>query len=183
MSRGRSRVVALARHHNWAARPGHKILVLDRGAVAFEYPASWIAIPTEDCVKLFDQEPPDDDCTLAVSYLVIPVMDWSELPVSSLVRKALEGDERQFLEVPAIRSQSRLSLEIAWYEGRFTGLPDKRSAVARLCVSRCPPIQALITFDFWASDFDRCAPVWNTVLSTLKLAESVEDPTAGPSDT
>ncbi len=179
----RSQVLTLARHHNWAAQPGHKILILDRGAVSFEYPASWVVTPAEDCVKVFDREPPGDECTLAVSYLKIPVMDWSELPVTSLVQAALEGDERQFLEVSPIQSDRRLSLEIGWCEGHFTGLPEKRPAIARICVARCPPIQAFVTFDFWASDLDRCAPVWNTALSTLQVAERVMDPTVGPSVT
>jgi hypothetical protein len=175
------KVLTLARHHNWSARPGHKILVLDRGAVRFEFPGSWIVTAAEDCVKLLDRNPPDDDCTLAVSYLVIPVMDWSGLPVSSLVRQALEGDERQFLEVSDVRCERRLSLEIAWCEGRFTGLPDRRPAISRICIARCPPIQALVSFDFWAGDLDRCGPVWDTVLATLELAESIRDPTVGPS--
>ncbi len=140
MPRGPSRVLALARHHTWVAQPGHKILILDRGAVRFEYPASWIVTSAEDCVKLFDREPPDDDCTLAVSYLTIPVMDWSSLPLTSLVQAALEGDERHFLGASQIQSERRLSLEIGWFEGRFTGLPDNRPAIARLCVARRPPV-------------------------------------------
>ncbi len=127
MQRGQNGVSALAHHHNWAARPGHKILVLDRGAVSFECPASWIVAPAEDCVKLFGREPPDDECTLAVSYLMIPVMDWSDLPVSRLVRTALEGDERQFLEVSPIQCERRLSLEMGWCEGRVHRLARKAS--------------------------------------------------------
>jgi hypothetical protein len=102
---------------------------------------------------------------------------------NTLVQTALEGDERRFLGASQIQSERSLSLEIGWFEGRFTGLPDNRPAIARLCVARRPPVQALITFDSWASDLDRCGPVWNGVLSTLELADRVPDPAIGPTIT
>lgn len=53
-----------------------------------------------------------------------------------------------------------------------------REACPRLCLARKFEIQALRTFDFWASDFARCE--WTSFLATLELAQWIDDPARGP---
>lgn len=174
--------VDLLPQHGWSARPGHRILVLDRGAVRLEYPDIWVVRPAEDSVRIYDKAPPDDDCVLAVSYLRLGLhVDWSRLPVSQLVTAALESDPRPFHNRDALLEESRIDTEFAWGQCAFRDAAQReREALARLCIARCPPIQALLTFDFWLSDLARCDEVWNGVLASLRLAEWVEDPRAGP---
>lgn len=81
--------------HQWKARPGHKIFVADRGAVRFDIPETWVVVPESDCVRLYDKQPPDDDCTLGVSYLRLPPMAWSELPLKKLLEEAVKETERE----------------------------------------------------------------------------------------
>jgi len=62
---------------------------------------------SDDCVKVFDKNPPDDDCTLAVSY-----HHWSavgeKLSVASLVRSALESDERSFVAIDPVVEETKM---------------------------------------------------------------------------
>jgi hypothetical protein len=37
--------------HSWRARPGNKILLLDRGAARFEFPERWVVEPDEDRIE------------------------------------------------------------------------------------------------------------------------------------
>jgi hypothetical protein len=59
--------------HGWTATPGHKILVLDRGAVMLEFPADWSVERTREQVNLRDRATAEESsCVLAVSCLRIP---------------------------------------------------------------------------------------------------------------
>ncbi len=172
----------LLKEHGWSARPGHRILVLDRGAVRFEYPDTWVVRPAEDSIRVYDKAPPEDDCVLGVSHLRLPrSVDWSSLPLSQLLAAALEPDPRRFHRQDRVLEESRIDTELAWRQCAFRdAAAQEREALARICVARCPPVQALLTFDFWLSDLARCDEVWNGVLASLRLAEWVEDPRAGP---
>lgn len=177
-----TQAVALDAEHRWSARPGHRILVLDRGAVRLEYPDTWVVRPAEDCIRVYDKAPPDDDCVLAVSYLRLSLgVDWSRLPVSRLLAPALESDPRPFHRQDPVLEESRIDTELAWRQCAFRDASQQeREALARICIARCPPVQALLTFDFWLSDLPRCDQVWTDVLGSLRLVEWVEDPRAGP---
>src|SRR2546430_5568965 len=77
-------VYELPEDHGWTATPGHKILVLDAGAVVVEFPADWVAAPAVGHVNVRDgATPADSTCQLAVSCLRIPSVDWSGLPLSN----------------------------------------------------------------------------------------------------
>src|SRR6266496_1579784 len=84
----------LNKSHGWRARPGQKIFVADRGALRIEFPEDWVVIPDDDSIKFYDKQPPDDDCCLAVSYMRLPPVDLSGLPVSEMLRwrwRAIRG--------------------------------------------------------------------------------------------
>ncbi|HSB69105.1 MAG TPA: hypothetical protein VLH58_08890 [Candidatus Methylomirabilis sp.] len=172
--------LTLHARHGWRARPGCKILVADRGAFRFDYPQDWVVVPDEDSVKVYDKAPPDDDSRLAVSYLRLPPVDWSELPVAELIEAGMRGDERAIDAWGPIHEMQRGELELAWREVNFLDPGEYREARSRMCIARQANLQCLITFDFWAADRNRCEMAWTTVLETLALGESVADPARGP---
>src|SRR5215471_2909131 len=91
----KSKRLRLAPGHGWRSQPDHKILVLDRGAVLLEYPAAWVVTFDDDCVKVRDRKPPDDNCVLGVSYHRWPAAG-NALSVASLVGTALGASERPY---------------------------------------------------------------------------------------
>src|SRR5438876_933263 len=84
--------------HYWTAQPGCKVFVADRGAVRFDFPQEWVIVPGSDSINLYDKAPPDDDCVLAVSYLRLPPIDWSGLPLATLVEQTTKDDTRPIYE-------------------------------------------------------------------------------------
>src|SRR5437763_753622 len=84
----REREFKMPRDHAWTARPGCKILVVDRGAVRIDYPEEWHAAPTDDCMQIHDKAPPNDNCRLGVSYMTLPPGDFSGLPVATLLESS-----------------------------------------------------------------------------------------------
>lgn len=169
----------LAPGHGWRAQLHHQILVLGRGAVRLEIPDTWVVEMTDDCVKVSDKNPPDDDCALGVSYHRWPAAG-QKLSVASLVTSALEGDERAFRSIDPVIAQTKIDIELAWGQAQFVDPRIDREAYARLAIARKAEIQALITFDFWSADFARCDPLWKMFLATLELGQWVADPLRGP---
>jgi len=181
MRDSRKKETRLAPGHGWRAQPKHKILVLGRGAVRLEYPETWVVEINDDCVKVYDKAPPDDDCVLAVSYHHWPAVSGQNVSVASLVRTALENDERSLTVLDPIVEETRKDVALAWTQGRFIDSRMNREACARLCIARKSDIQALLTFDFWLSDLKSCDARWNAFLATLQLGQWVADPQRGPS--
>jgi hypothetical protein len=180
MSRLKPKKLRLSGDHRWRAQANHKILVLDRGAVRLEYPETWVVEATDDCVKIHDKTPPDDDCVLGVSCHRWPAIAAPELTVAALVRETLESDERSLFELDPIVEETHIDLTLAWGQGRFIDPLANREACARLCLARKSEIQALITFDFWLSDLALCHAQWNAFLASLQLGQWVADPQRGP---
>jgi hypothetical protein len=114
-----------------------------------------------------------------VSYFRLPPIDWSDLPLSKLLREATQSAEREYTKTGPIVELRRADLEIAWREMRFIDDKERREAISRICIGRRKLIQCLITFDFWVSDANRCKSVWDIVLETLTLSQFVSDPTTG----
>jgi len=166
--------------HTWKAAPGCSIFVADRGAVRFDYPLGWIIRPDSDSIKLHDKVPPEDDCTLAVSYIRLPPINWEGLPLAKLVEEAHKCDKRPVYEYGQMRERRKGALEIAWREVCFVDPAGKRDARSRFCLARGNQIQAMITFEFWADQAKECSRVWDTVLETLQLGDTISDPTRGP---
>jgi hypothetical protein len=174
------RTLRLPKKHGWRSRPDCRIFVADRGAVRFDFPADWVVLPDPDSIKFRDREPPDDDCVLAVSYLRLPPIDWTALPLARLVEEATRADTRAVEAWEEIVTARRIDLELAWRQGRFIDRTLQRRALTRLGLARRKTVQALLTMDFWESDLDRFAPVWDLVLDTLELDEPIADPHRGP---
>lgn len=181
MNHTKAKKLRLTSGHGWRAQPNHKILVLDRGMVRFEYPETWFVELTEDGVKVHDKPPPDDDCVLGVSYHRWPAIAGQILTVGALVRDAFRSDERSFSTVNAVIEDTRMDITMAWGEGRFFDSRIDREACARLCIARNDEIQALMSFDFWLSDSDNCHARWLDFLASLQLGQWVADSARGPS--
>jgi hypothetical protein len=172
MAKWDKRTIKLPEKHGWHAKPGYKIFVADRGAVRFDFPDDWLIVPDEDSIKFHDKQPPDDDCTLAVSVMHLPPADWSKLPLGDLRRPVISRGE--------VVDVKRTDLDLAWAEVRFNdpGLDD-RPARSRTALARASNIQPLITFDFWEDDAPRLGKVWDEILRSLRVAEPIIDPTLG----
>jgi hypothetical protein len=173
--------IKLNKNHSWRGTPGYKVFVADRGAVRFEFPRTWVVVDDNpDGIKFHDKKPPKDDCMIGISYLRIPPIDWTDLPLSSMVAEVTGKDSRQVTGWEPIVEARRIDLEIAWRQGRFIDSNEKRPALTRLCLARRGTVQALLTMDFWEVDLERWEPVWNHLLDSLELDEPIDDPRQGP---
>jgi hypothetical protein len=179
MAKRRPQSLKLKPHHTWKAPDGYRIFVADRGAVRFNFPQDWVIVMTPDAPHLYDRQPPDDDCRLACSYLRIPKIDWSGLPLAELIRVAIVGDPRGLTYVQEVTLLQHTDIEIGWAEFRFLDPNAYREARTRLCFARGAGIQAFITLDFWPEDAERLQPMWEEVLRSLELGQWIEDPTVG----
>jgi hypothetical protein len=169
----------LKKNHSWKAKPGYRIFVASKGAARFCFPQPWIMEPDSDSIKFYDGKPPDDNCRLAFSYIVLPPIDWSGLPLSQLIDTAVEGDERNLERAGDVVRVPREDIELVWAEFRFIDPVEEREAFTRLSIGRGVVIQTLITLDFWPEDRERLDAVWDEVMRSLELERYVEDPMSG----
>ncbi|MFL6255801.1 MAG: hypothetical protein ACJ74T_12380 [Pyrinomonadaceae bacterium] len=179
MKKRKHESLKLKRDHHWRARPGHRIFVADRGAVRFDFPQAWVLKMNERSVCLYDREPPEDDCRLEVSFMRLPPIDWSGMPVEQLLDTAVGSDTREVEGRGQTYSVRRHGLRLAWAELTFKDPFEQRPARSRILVGIGNNIQCLITFDFWEDDAARLAPAWDEVVRTLELGIHIQDPTTG----
>jgi hypothetical protein len=166
--------------HFWQTHAGCKTIILDRGAVQFDYPRSWVVQPDDGSVALFDRTPPADDSRLEVSYFRLPPIDLSDLPVADLIDR-VTSKEREHATCGPLREEIRGGMELAWRDVNFAHAQSGRRACFRVCVARRGGVQCLITYEFWSRDRSRPDKIWQTVLETLVLDRVVRDPARGPS--
>src|SRR6266545_3661796 len=154
-------VYELPENHRWTARAGHKILVLDRGAVVLEFPRDWFVQPGREQTDIRDRATAGEStCVLAVSYLRLPPVDWSGLPLGELLLPAVQGDGREHI-------------------ASGPTIAGRREARCRICLARGRGVQCLLSLDFWPEDETRLHAVWENVLDSLRLGVPVDDPTRG----
>ncbi len=169
----------LKKNHGWKAKPGYKIFVADGGAIRFDFPGEWVVVPGAMSTKFYDRQPPDDKCTLEVSLIRLPPVDWSGLPLARLIQEVLKDDYRDTTGAEEIHTVRRPDLELAWTEGSFIDPHEGREARSRVCLARGSNIHALMTLDFWTEDTARLGPVWEELIRSLELAVSIKDPRRG----
>jgi hypothetical protein len=181
MAHWRKETLKLKNKHGWEAKPGYKIFVADRGALRFDIPQDWILDLGTSSFKFYDQQPPNDDCTLEVSLIRLPPIDWSELPLSRLLQQSVtDEDGRGKIGEADMRAVNRPDLEMVWAETTFIDPSQHRKAHSRICLARGSNLQVLITLVFWADDASRLSIVWDEILHSLRLGVFVQDPTRGP---
>ncbi|MEP7293270.1 MAG: hypothetical protein ABI835_15910, partial [Chloroflexota bacterium] len=109
----------LADNHTWKAPPGYKIIVIDRGAASFNFPAGWLVKGFEP-LEIHDAEPPNDNARLMVTIWKFPNhVDYTELPLEGLLAQATSQTEREMISKSEIFLPKRDDLQIAWVEHRF----------------------------------------------------------------
>jgi hypothetical protein len=161
-------------NHSWKAKPGHQIFVAQMGAVRFDIPSGWLIIPGPSSYKLCDRQPPDDECTLEVSFIELPPVDLSDLPVTRMLREVTAQETRGTQTWRGeIVEERRGELEIAQFASRWTDTTLMREACSHIAIGRRQGIQALLTCDYWLDDAKQFGPVWLTVMETLRVAEWV----------
>jgi hypothetical protein len=180
MAKWKKKTLKLKDTHGWKARPGCRIFVVDKGAVRFDFPMHWIVEPRSDCVQFHDRPPPDDDCRLAVSHQRLPAIDWSGAPLADMLRQVVDADPRQLTPTMDVVTLRRPDLHLVWTEGEFVDSQEQRLAYGRIAIGIGGNIQVLLTYDYWADDAVRFAPVWNDVLQSLQVGMYIPDPTRGP---
>lgn len=168
--------------HFWRTRPGCKTIVVDRGAVQFDYPRSWFVQPNSGSVALFDQKPPAHESRLEVSYFSLPPLDWSGLPVADLIDR-VTSKPRDNATCGPLREEIRRGIELAWRDVYLVSPQSGRRACFRTCVARRGGILCLITYECFGADHSRHDEIWETVLETLVLDRAVRDPRLGPAVT
>ncbi len=179
--RWEKQTLKLTEPHGWHAKAGYNVFVADRGAVRFDIPETWLIKPDSKTIKFHDREPPDDDCTLALTVMRLPPADWSGVPVAGLVARLVEADERPCVTGRGeIVVAKRAEIDLAWAEVRFNDpTQGDRPARSRIGLARASNVQPLITFDFWEDDAARFVPVWDEILRSLRVAEPILDPRLG----
>ena len=166
--------------HTWRAKPGCKIFVADRGVLRLDYPEDWVVIPSKNSINFHDRQPPDDDIHMEVSIMRLPPVDWSGLPLRSLIPAAIQGDERDIRSRGEIKEARNGDVEIAWIESTFMDHQQgDREAKTRLCLARSGNIQPIITMEYWLEDKERATKAWDDALESLELGMHIEDPTKG----
>lgn len=167
-------------NHTWTAPKGYKILVLDRGAVSFNFPETWLLAKMEPNVELNDAAPPNDNSRLSVSFWRTPPgIDWTELPLEPLLLQSTQGSDLDILERSGIFKSDRTDLEMVWTQHRFMDPKEHREAYSRIALARGWDIHVLMTCDFWVDDLDKIKPVWDEALRSLQLGRKIADPTKG----
>ena len=172
------RAIQLESGHSWKAAPGCRILIIDGGAVRFDYPAEWVVRPTPKYVFVIDRYPPDDRCLLAVSWRRIPIRALGISPAALLDRLApLETRPADY------RGQTfqvfRPPLQVAWTETRFVEPIYGDNVCTRMCVARADCTQAVFLLDYRPGTEATVDAVWKTVVDTLAIGDYIEDLRAG----
>jgi hypothetical protein len=168
--------------HQWKAKPGHLICVIDRGAIRFDYPEGWDLTVDDGQINIRDRPKPDDNCVLSISRMYLPVELADQVPLRELVQGAMQDqEESKILErKQAVDMPREDGIELAYTENRYIEAKEQREACSRLAVARGSGVYCLITFSFWADDRAKCEPVWNEALRSLTLGVYAKDPTIGP---
>jgi hypothetical protein len=165
--------------HNWKSEPGTRIFVAGRGAVRFDVPQDWFFEPQENSFRFVDKKPPDEDCSLEVSYNILPPANYADFPLASILRKVAKNDERNVIERGKIIQLKRQTARVVWTQLKFIDEPENREAYSRICIGLGSGVQCLITFDYWVDDAERLNPVWDTVMDSLVLGLYIRDPRTG----
>jgi hypothetical protein len=172
----------LKENHSWKAPAGFKIVVLDRGAVSFNIPEKWFVAKMEPTFEMHNAVPPNDDARLSVTFFrTQPGIDWTGLPVNTLLENSLKGvADRETVGTSGITRVPREDIELVWAEQRFIDPVEKpREAFTRVTLARGFDIHAIISFDYWVNQAAQFRPVWNEMVRSLQIGRVIADPTKG----
>lgn len=161
----------------WPVTPGCNVFIANRGAVRFDYPHAWVAVPSTDCdsMQLYDRQPPDDNCRIEISVMELnPRIDWSGLPLRQILPDILKDDSRKLYGKAEYVQVKRKDLELVWVEHRFIDPVEKREARSRACLALGSSVMPFITMEYWRNDRGQFVSVWDTVLTSLTLGQYIK---------
>lgn len=160
--------------HGWKAREGFSIVVADRGAVRFDIPTGWVTAFGPDCdMHVTDAEPPDDELSLKLTVLRLPVPVTELPPLDAMVAGVVTPERTQGahdLTGPVAEDGARAKL--AWMQWRF--IESGREAIQRTLVGRGSGVHALFTSTLWADDEQRFEPAWVELRRSLEVGVSYD---------
>ncbi len=163
------RTIGLPEDHGWRARDGFSIVVADRGAVRFDIPTGWVTAFGGDCdMHVSDAEPPDDEYSLKLTVLRLPVPVTDLPPLDAMVAGVAAPSRvggATDLVGPVCQDGARA--ELAWVQWRFT--EGGREAIQRTLVGRGGGVHALFTSTLWAADEERFEPAWVELRRSLEV--------------
>ena len=164
----------------WKARPGYRVLVMDRGAVRFDFPQDWLASLDSKYIRIVDREPPSDRCSLLVSCRWISP-GVAGFPIRELLHEVTIDDnpERPIVYRGPITTLYRQPMEAAWRQMCFIDNLQRQDARTRVCLARGGRTLATIVFDFWGKDEARLHDMWTVLLDTLAVGDYIDDPATG----
>ncbi len=172
------RVMQLQSGHTWKAAPGCHIILIDGGAVRFDYPSNWIVRPTPKYIFLFDRYPPDDHCLLAVSWRRVPIRGLA-LSTAGLLEKLAPMETRPADHRGDIIRLFRPPLEAAWTETRFIEPLYGNEVSTRISVARADRTQAVLLMDYRPGSEFAADKTWKILMDTLVVGEYIEDAATG----
>ena len=172
------RAIEIQSGHLWKAAPGCRILLIDSGAVRFDYPAEWVVRPTPKYVFVIDRQPPDDRCLLAVSWRRIPIRALS-ISTAALLDRLAPLETRPSDHRGNTQHLQRPPLEAAWTETRFIEPVYGNDVCTRMCVARADCTQAVLLLDYREGNEAAIDVAWKILLDTLVIGEYIEDIRSG----
>jgi hypothetical protein len=172
------RAMQLQSGHRWKAAAGCRILLIDGGAVRFDYPEKWIVRPTPKYVFIIDRCPPDDHCLLAVSWRRVPIRALG-LSTGALLDRLAPTETRPGDDRGETVRLFRPPLEAAWTETRFIEPIYGGEVCTRMCVARADCTQAVFLLDYRPGSESAVEAVWKVLLETLVVGEFMDDPETG----
>src|SRR5438034_10691683 len=103
--------------HGWKAAPGCRILVIDGGAVRFDFPREWIVHSGANQVLLIDRHPPNDRSYIGLRWRRLSAAE-TAVPLPFLVENSTLAEQRRVIHRGEIVRIFRLPLEVAWVQLR-----------------------------------------------------------------
>src|SRR5215831_17097464 len=105
----------------WKVRKGYRAVVMNGGAVRFDFPSTWLPGLDSKYLRIIDREPPDDRCSLMASSRRISAHT-AGFPVRELLHEVTAEDSpaRRSSERGPVVGIFRPPLEAAWRQIRFT---------------------------------------------------------------
>src|SRR5262245_41886282 len=88
---GSIRALEISGGKQWKVEPGNQILVIDNGAVRFDFPKDWTVYSGPDYVYLLDRVP-GYSCVLSVSARLVPAAV-AAIPLSLYMKEIIRMDD------------------------------------------------------------------------------------------
>src|SRR6185437_279934 len=171
--------IPLPATHGWRCKPGNKLFVADRGAVAFEIPHDWvIKHDAKQGLTMHDQAPPDDQARISLTIFRLPPVQggWGKLSLEQMMIDCEKGrgKKKKGHKPPAkmeMHIEHRPELDLVWAEKGIWPDPENGKPIrCRQLMARARLVQILITFDVYENVTAKFEPAWENLLRSIQVA-------------